>query len=112
MKEVTLRTATSAAVDITSASFDLQDLDHFAVSAIFSAGAGDLAGTLVLQASLDNVTFFNVLNSSISVVTSTSAFYDVTKCGYRYVQVKWTASSGTGNLTVFIHVKDPIVKYS
>lgn len=112
MINVTLQTATSAAVNITTARYDLQDLTAFSVACVFSGGAGNLAGTLILQASLDDVTYFTVNNSSISVTSSANQYYDVTKAGYRYIRANWAATSGTGNLTVNIHIKENQVRFS
>ncbi len=108
MKTVELQAATSAAVDITSKTYDLTDQTAFFVAVVFSGGAGNLAGTQILQASLDGTTYFTVANSSVSVTSSANVSYDVSSCGYRYVRTKWTATSGSGNQTVTIYVKDPI----
>ncbi len=108
MNNVTLLTTVSAASDRTSAAYDLMDLRSFCVAVVFTGS--NVVGTLILQASYDNVTYFTVANSSVSVTSSTSQIYDVPQCGYRYVRAKWTATSGTGNMTVDIHVKDQILR--
>lgn len=112
MINVVLQAATSAAVNVTSAYYDLQDLNRFSVVNVFSGGAGNLAGTMVLQASYDATTWFTVANSSTAVTSAANVMYDVNEAGYRYVRSNWTFSSGTGNLTVAIHIKENTVKMS
>ncbi len=108
MRTIVLKAATSAADDITTNAEDLKDYTAFSVAVVFSGGAGNLAGTQILQASVDGVTYFTVANTSTNVTSSTSLFYDVTACGYRYVRAKWTATSGSGNQEVTLFIKDPI----
>lgn len=108
MRTYILTAATSAAVDVTSGAMDLQDLEKYAIACVISGS--NIAGTMILQASVEGTTYFTVANSSTAITNSDDVFYDVTAAGYRYARVKWTASSGTGNLTVTGFIKDTFFK--
>ena len=110
MKDIQLIQSTSAAVDVTSVAFDLGDLSTFSISVDFSGGAGDLVGTLTLQASNDGSDFVTVVNSSQAITSSASHFWNVTGAGYRYIRVFWDATSGTGNITSRLIAKDTVIK--
>jgi hypothetical protein len=109
VKNLTLLETVSAANDVNSGVYDLCDLHRFAVQVKFSGS--NVVGTLKLQCSLDNVTWVDVANSSQAVTSSANHIWDVQSAGYRYVRVNWDYTSGTGNITVSIHVKDPVVSY-
>lgn len=108
----TILQSQSAAANFTSGVTDLCDLTTYSIQVAFSAGAGDLVGTLKLQASLDNSTWVDISGSSVAVTASANNVWDVTRAGYRYVRVVWTYTSGTGNVVVTIHIKGPIVAFN
>lgn len=108
-KTFTLVSTTSAALDVTSAALDLVDLQTGSFNVAFSGGAGNLAGTLYLQGSVDGVTFFNYPNASQAVTNSTGHIWDLNPTGVRYFRVFWDYTSGTGNITVTAYLKNTVV---
>ncbi len=108
-KTITLVSNANAAGDVTSASLDLVDLQTGSFNVIFSGGAGNLAGTLYLQGSVDNVNFFNYPSSSQSVTASTGHIWDLNPTGVRYFRVFWDFTSGTGNISVTAFLKNNVV---
>jgi hypothetical protein len=109
VKNATLFATASAAASAQSGVYDLCDLYRFAIQVVFTGA--NVAGTIKLQASLDNSTWVDVPDSSQTITASEDHIWDVTSAGYRYVRVDWTYTSGTGNMTITIHVKDPVVNY-
>lgn len=110
MKVIQLVQTKDAAGSFNSNPYDLNDLKTFSIAVVFTGS--DVAGTLQLQASLDAITYFDVPDSSQSVTGSAGHIWDVVTCGYRYVRVSWTYTSGTGNITETLFVKEPKVLYS
>jgi hypothetical protein len=104
MKSANLLLAGDASGNLTSGSFFLGDLLNYAVQAIFSSGT--LNGTLKLQGSLDNTSWADIDNSSKSVTSGGGIIYTVPDCGYSWVRAVYTATSGTGTLTVNIQIKE------
>lgn len=109
MINVTLLDTVSGAADKTSNAYDLINLYRFAIQATLTGS--NLVGTLKLQASLDNSTWIDVSGSSVSITASADQLWDVTAAGYRYVRAVWTYTSGAGNMTITMHIKDPVVTY-
>lgn len=112
MKQVSLYSGTGAS-SFVSVPFDLGDLDVYACQVIFSGGGANLAGTLTLEASADEspaTNFVTVTGSSQSVTSSTNHTWNVQGAGYRYVRVRWSYTSGTGNASVSITAKENVVK--
>lgn len=105
---VILMDAVSSAGSPTSGIFDLVDLTTFCVGITFTGS--NVVGTLTLEASQDGTNFFTVSGSSQAVTASTGHVYDVTASGYRYVRVKFTYTSGTGNATVLLTAKESVFK--
>jgi hypothetical protein len=99
----------NAAVDITSVPLNLGDMRGYSLAVDFSGGGGNLAGTLKLQASIDNSLWIDVTGSSQAVTSSTDHMWSVTDAEYRYVRVSWTFTSGTGNMTVKGIIKRNVV---
>lgn len=105
---ILLMNAVSAAGSPASGVYDLVDLKTFGVEISFSGA--DVVGTLTLEASVRGTNFFTVTGSSQAISASGGHVYDVTVSGYRYVRVKFTYTSGTGNMTVYLTAKENIVK--
>jgi hypothetical protein len=95
-----------AAADAYSVSLDLGDLQCGSFLVGFSGGAGNLAGTLYLQGSVDNVIFFDYPNADQAVTASTGHIWDLNPTGVRYFRVFWDYTSGTGNITVTSYLKE------
>lgn len=108
-KTITLVSNVSAGADVTTPSLDLVDLQTGSFNVIFSGGAGNLAGTLYLQGSVDNVNFFTYPNSNQSVTASTGHIWDLNPTGVRYFRVFWDYTSGTGNVTVTAFLKNNVI---
>lgn len=104
MKTATLIPTSSAAVDVTSAAFDLGDITVYGVQVIFTGA--NVVGTLTLEASNNGSNFVTVASSSQAVTASAGAYWSVTGAGYRYVRVAWDYTSGTGNITVELSAKE------
>lgn len=108
ISNVILMNAVSAAGSPTSGIYDLQDLTTFCVGLTFSGS--DVVGTARLEASEDGTNFFTVTGSSQAISASGGHVWDVTQAGYRFIRAAFTYTSGTGNMTVRITVKQPIIK--
>lgn len=98
----------SAATSVTTSPMDLGDLQVYAIGVTFTGA--DVTGTLKLQCSIDNVTYYDVTGSTQSVVTSMNHLWNVWESSYRYVKASWTYSSGTGNITIISIIKENVVK--
>ncbi len=107
MISVTLVNAVSAATTITSNPIDLGDMKEFSVEAVFSGS--NLAGTMVLQGS-NTTNFITITNSSVTITAADDILFVVTNGLYRYVKAVWTPTSGTGNLTATVVIKEPVVR--
>lgn len=99
---INLKPTTSAATDFV-ADFDLQDLRSYGVQATFTGA--DVVGTFKLQKSIDGVTFVDITDKSTSVTASAATVLD-DEANYRYLRANWDYTSGTGNITVVLAVKD------
>lgn len=112
MKTGTLINGLSAAVSLTSGGFDLGDLTGCGIHCAFTGGGGNLAGTLKLQASKNdvNANYVDITGSSQAVTASANHEWNVTSAQYQFIRAVWTASSGTGNLTIEIQAKENVVK--
>lgn len=110
MQEILLVNGQAATQSRTSPTFRLGDLQTYSVQVDFSGS--DLVGTLILKVSLDNSKFVDNSSSSQAVTGAASNIWNVSNVGYPYVQVGWTYTSGSGNWTVRVFLKDPIVKAS
>lgn len=108
MLSATLLATTSAASDVNSGVYDLVDLKLGAIQVNFSGA--DVVGTLKLQASLDNTVWMDVEGSTQSVSASTPHIWDITETGVRYLRVNWDYTSGTGNITITIFIKESVVR--
>lgn len=109
MKTIVLLYPRSAASDVTTPGFDLNDLLRYAIAVNFTGA--DVAGSLKLQASVDGAAWFDVTGSTQAVTLSQGHIWDVTVCGYRWVRVDWDYSSGTGNISMDLHVKENVVRF-
>lgn len=105
MKEALLISAADASVTVTSVPFFLGDLINYSLQNTFSSGT--LNGTLLLQGSLDNVTYGDIDNTTKTVTSGGAVIYSVEGAGYAWVRIKWTNTSGTGTITSKIYVKEP-----
>jgi hypothetical protein len=113
MKDVDLiPSGTSAGADVRSVGYDLGDLQTFSIGVDFTGGAGNLAGTLYLEAAnkYDFSDYVTVSGSNQAITASASHMWNVTGAGYRYVRCFWDYTSGTGNITAKLIAKESVVK--
>ncbi len=100
---------TQTAANKTSAGCQLADLSLFSVAVIFTGS--DVVGVLTLECTDDETgaaNYVTVAGSSTAVAASGNVTYNVNGAGYRWVRVKYAHTSGTGNITATITVKQPI----
>ena len=70
------------------------------VGAVQAVWTGTPAGTLELLISNDGITY-SVYTGSTTVVSGPGDFiWNLTTCGFNFVRVQYTATSGTGSLNV------------
>lgn len=95
--------------NIVSGAYDLNQMAMYAVQAVYS---GNPTGTILLQASCDPVSLSSqvvnwttIANSSVSISSAGSSSWNYSLIGYRWVQVVYTFSSGSGTLNVSLNAK-------
>ena len=97
-------TNASMASTVTSATVDLSKTDGYSVYAKWT-GAG-AAGSIELQASLDDINFVTIINSSTSVAGPGEALWEITSAFYDKIRVVFLATGGSsGTLNVQINGK-------
>lgn len=101
----------SAAASFVTPGEQIDDLTPYSVQCAFSGGAGNLEGTLTVEASNDNVTYITVTGSSQAVTASTNHMYNVSDAAYRWFRIRWVYTSGTGNLRILDTIKQPANRY-
>lgn len=104
---ITLQAATSAASNVTSGWLELGDYTGCSITCAFTGS--DVAGTLKLECADDDskTNPTDVASSSQAITSSADHRYNISGAQYKYVRVDWTASSGTGNITVTGIIKEP-----
>lgn len=116
MKEsITFLLNQDATSNLVSAETDLGDLTKYSVHVYFTGGAGNLVGSLKLQAS--NTTnmsprdWVDVANSVQAVTASASHMWNDIDATFRFLRVVWTYTSGTGNINTATLIKQhPVVE--
>jgi hypothetical protein len=84
-----------------SAPLGIQYLDNVSLE---MAWTGTPTGTIVIQGSNSQINWQPLtLNPAITQPAGSASFYsvDLNQVGYAYIQVAYTAGSGSGNLTVW-----------
>jgi hypothetical protein len=88
-------------VSLTSVTIDIAELPGYAVHAIWT---GSPVGTINVNASNDSVNFVSVASQAAG--GSNGQFLLNTEVAhYRWLQVTYTATSGTGSLTTYVSAK-------
>lgn len=105
MKIITSVATQSAAADITTPAIDLGDVKEFSAHAVFSGS--DLAGALIVQYSNDESNW--VQESSTAVTSAADKMLEKTMFA-RFVRFFWDYTSGTGNLTLTVKLRENAVK--
>lgn len=89
----------SMSSNVTSPVIDLSKTDGYSVSATWT---GSPVGTIKLQVSRDNVTFFDYPSSATAVSGPGNAMWEITTAFYGYVKLAYVFSSGSGTLNAGI----------
>lgn len=95
----------SAAANYESPPWNLGENESYSVQVNFTGA--NVAGTLVLQASNDATNWVSVTSTSTNVTNSASQLYSEGSAQWLYVRLKWTYTSGTGNLSAIMLAKQP-----
>jgi len=95
--------------NIASGAYDLNQMAMYALQAVYT---GSPNGTILVQASCDNVplassvvNWTTIANSSVNISSAGSSSWNYSLIGYRWVQVVYTFSSGSGTLNVTLNAK-------
>lgn len=67
--------------------------------------SGAPVGTSTVLGSNNGTTFTTIAGSSGTVNGAGSGMYNIGACGYKYIQVHYAASSGSGSMVVTIEAK-------
>lgn len=113
MKEKTILQDVDATSDVTSVPLDLGDLTNYSISVLFSGGAGNLVGSLKLQAATrDDVaaSYIDIPGTTQAVAASGDHQWNVSNAAYRYVRAVWTFTSGTGNIEMVAVIVENVIK--
>jgi len=97
--------STDAAVFTFSGPFNIGEAESYSVQINFSGA--NVVGTLVLQASNDSTNWVDIATTSTAVTASSSALFSEGSAQWLYLRVKWTYTSGTGNLSGLVVAKQP-----
>lgn len=99
MKQADLyQPAQDAGASVVSADQDLGDLTAYSVHVVF-AGAGNLVGTLTLEASNDDINYVEIAGTEQAVSNSEQHLWNAADAGYRRVRVRWVYTSGSGTIS-------------
>jgi len=85
----------------TSLPFRVGDFDRFAVQVVIS---GSLVGNTKLQASIDDVTYIDIPDSSLNNTTPDAYLYSIAYFAYKYVRLVYTRTSGTGSVVSLLNL--------
>lgn len=88
----------SMGADITSSAMPVTQGQIAAIQAVWTGGSA--LGTLTLRISNDNVTYSDYTGSATAVSGAGDFLWNLISCGFNYVKVKYTRTSGTGTLNV------------
>ena len=85
----------------TSLPFRVGDFDRFAAQVSIT---GTLAGVSKLQASIDDVVYVDIPDTSISNSGPDAYLYSVAYFAYKYVRFVFTRSSGSGDINAKLNL--------
>jgi hypothetical protein len=96
----------SMASNFSSPSWETKEIKTSAIQAVWSSGSSPI-GLMQLMGSNDNINFTLIEGSTLSVDGESSGTngWNVTQLGYPYMQFQYTATSGSGLVTVMISGK-------
>jgi hypothetical protein len=95
--------------NLTSSTIELSSYYANSISCLVTAASG-LSGTLNLLGSVDGTNFTAVKNGGGTAITLTVSgngpyIFDIPATGLQYVQITYTASSGSGTLNITAYQK-------
>lgn len=93
--------AVSMTTNLTSVTIDLSETTGYALHAIWT---GAPVGTISANGSDDGINFVSVASNPTGG-TSGQYLLNVEKIHYRYVQITYTFTSGTGSLTAYVSAR-------
>lgn len=98
---IVLNAGDASTATLTSSSTNIQFLDDIAYQAIWT---GTPTGTLTIEASLDNSNWATITTTFTSnpAGSASNSVANVPTAGYSYLRVKYTRTSGTGTLTIYV----------
>lgn len=88
----------------------VSDYGNFFIGLTISGS--DVVGTATLEASATEnfARFWTVTGSSQAVTASSDPYWNISDVSYNYVRVRWTNTSGTGNITVDATMRQPFIQ--
>lgn len=101
--------ATTAATSFTSGAIALGDAGNVFIG--YTISGSNVAGTISVIASTtaDFTRSWTVSNTSTSITNSADGYFNLSDLNAPYVAVVWAYSSGTGNITLDVCVKEPYI---
>lgn len=98
--------ATSAAADVRTGPISVLDYGNYFIGVTFSGA--DLAGTLYLEASATpDFTRFWLVEAGTAITSAADVIFNRSDVNYPYVRLFWDYTSGTGNITVDVTIRQP-----
>ena len=94
--------AQSMASTITGPSCSLTDLPKYCFQTVYT-GCTNAVGTFQIQGSNDNTNWVPITGATVTLSTFTGSdtdLYEIIQASYYYVRLVYTATSGSGTLTV------------
>lgn len=105
MKDIVLVDAQSAATFANSAPWALGDIKDYNIQVEITGS--NVVGTLKLQArNRDDASWIDVTDSSQAITSSGEHMWNVSRASYKFVRVSWAYTSGTGNISAYLHYKE------
>jgi hypothetical protein len=93
--------AGSMSGNLSSGSIEVKEMVRYSVQSIWTGSSP--GGTVTVLASNDNINFDTIPNNSSTISGNTgSSMLLFDTCDYAYVQIYYTASSGSGSLNVYL----------
>lgn len=86
---------TDASVNQTSVSQSINQIFSYSAQAVFT---GSPAGTVSLQASIDNTNFVDIGASDQVISDAGTIIWNVSGANYQYFRIVWVKSGGTGTV--------------
>ena len=87
----------------TSVEFELVDRTNYGIEVELTGSS--LAGTMEIIASITGQTYISITESAVILSGGDDLMYSVSNGNYRYVKLRWTPTSGTGNINATFLIK-------